>query len=203
MSRARLSTMLLALVAAGCSRGEPTKSTAGSGSAPGSAGPSSGTAAGSTTPPPPPPPAIDAAAPPPPSPVDAASAAVADDAGAARPGAGAAFDDLSDDDKAKFMRAKVVPAMKAAFQKFDVKEFGKFNCKTCHGKGAITKEYDMPNPDLPELDFAELKAGKHGAMARFMKDVVTPGMAELLGQPERSPTDPDGFGCLECHVEKK
>jgi len=200
MSRARLSMLLVALVAAGCSKGEPAKSTAGSGSAPGSAA----TTAGSTTPPPPPP-AIDAAAPPPPPPVDAAgvSAAPADDAGAARPGDGVAFDDLSDDDKAKFMRAKVVPAMKAAFQKFDPKEFGKFNCKTCHGKGAITKEYDMPNPDLPALDFAELKAGKHGAVARFMKDVVTPGMADLLGQPERSPTNPDGFGCLECHVEKK
>jgi hypothetical protein len=93
--------------------------------------------------------------------------------------------------------------MKKAFQTFDAKEFAKFNCKTCHGRGAITKEYDLPNPDLPRLDFAELRAGKHAEAAKFMKEVVTPQMAELLGEKPRSPTNPDGFGCLECHEEKQ
>lgn len=103
----------------------------------------------------------------------------------------------------KFMRTKVMPPMKAAFKDFDAKEFGKFNCKTCHGKGAITKEFDMPNPDLPPLDFADLKAGKHAAIAKFMKDTVTPRMAAILGEAPRSPTNPHGFGCLDCHTEKK
>jgi hypothetical protein len=139
------------------------------------------------------------------------SATVADlDAGAAAgSGSGSSttaavtFADLSKKEQAEYMRTKVVPAMKKAFQAFDAKDFAKLNCKTCHGKGAITKEYDMPNPDLPKLDFAELRAGKHAEIATFMKDEVVPQMAELLGEQPRSASNPDGFGCLECHEEKK
>ena len=131
----------------------------------------------------------------------AVDAAAPDDAGTA---AAAKWDDhMSKDAKSKFMRANVVQPMKTAFQGFDAKDFAKFNCKTCHGKGAITKEYKMPNPDLPKLDFAELKAGKHAEMVKFMKEQVTPKVAEILGLPERSRTNPDGFGCLNCHEEKK
>ena len=40
-------------------------------------------------------------------------------------------------------------------------------------------------------------------MAKFMTDVVTPKMAELLHRPTYSEKTPDGFGCLACHQEKK
>ncbi|HVV85973.1 MAG TPA: hypothetical protein VHE35_23095, partial [Kofleriaceae bacterium] len=114
------------------------------------------------------------------------------------------FDDLpTKEAKEKYMRDKVMPAMKTAFKAFDAKDYAKFNCKSCHGQGAVTKEFKMPNPDLPKLDFAELRAGKHAEIAKFMKEQVTPGMADLLGVPERSRTAPDGFGCLDCHTEKK
>ncbi|MBK9035392.1 MAG: hypothetical protein IPL61_29745 [Myxococcales bacterium] len=173
----RLCIVALVLTAA-CSKG------GGSSSGPGSSAP--------------PAPAIDAAPPPvdaAPPPTDAAEPPI--DAG------GVAFGDLSKDDQIKFMRTKVMPPMKAAFKKFDAGDFGKFSCKTCHGKGVASKKYEMPNPDLPKLDFAALKAGKHAKMAAFMKDEVTPGMAELLGEPVHSPTNPEGFGCLDCHLEKK
>ena len=190
----RLTIAVLLLVAA-CSKSDPPSASSASGS---------GTAAGSVVALPPaadaapssPPLAIDAAPEPSPSAIDAG-------AGAPTTSGPVVFDDLSKDEQVKYMRTKVVPAMKREFQAYDIKEFGKFNCKTCHGKGALTKEYDMPNPDLPELDFAELQAGEHAHVAKFMKEQVTPMMAELLGEAPRTPTNPDGFGCLHCHVEKK
>lgn len=152
----------------------------------------------------PPPAAVDAAA----VVVDAAAVAV-DAAPAPEPaaavdagGGGAAWDDLSKEEQTAVMRNKVMPAMKTAFKGFDAKDFAKFNCKTCHGAGAVDKTFEMPNPKLPRLDFAALKAGKDAAMVKFMKETVTPQVAELLGMPVHDATHPDGFGCLDCHLEK-
>jgi hypothetical protein len=102
------------------------------------------------------------------------------------------------------MKTKVVPAMKTAFQGFDKKKFANFGCKTCHGKNPEKVKYKMPNPDLPKLDFAALKAGKQKPeIAKFMADSVKPGMAKLLEQPMMDEANPKGFGCLECHQMKK
>ena len=116
-----------------------------------------------------------------------------------------AFDKLSHDDKIKFMKTKVMPAMKTAFQEHDKEKFAKFNCKTCHGKGADKGgDFKMPNPDIAPLDFAALKAGKQKPkMAEFMGKVVTPQMAGIFEVPVHSEKDPNGFGCLECHTMKK
>jgi len=113
------------------------------------------------------------------------------------------FDKLSHDDKVKFMKTKVMPAMKAAFQKFDPKEFANFTCKTCHGKDPQKNKYEMPTKDLPALDFDALKKGDDAKIAKFMGDVVKPEMAKILGEPEYSDTNPQGFGCLNCHTAKK
>jgi hypothetical protein len=113
------------------------------------------------------------------------------------------FDKLSHDDKVKFMKQKVMPAMKAAFQKFDPKEFANFTCKTCHGKDPQKSKYEMPTADLPKLDFEKIKAGKEEPkMVEFMSKVVKPEMAKLLGAPEMTETQ-KGFGCLNCHTMKK
>lgn len=121
-------------------------------------------------------------------------------------GSGAAkfeFDKLSKEDKVKFMKQKVMPAMKAAFQKFDPKEFASFTCKTCHGKDPVKVKHEMPSPELPKLDFAKIKAGKEEPeWLEFMSKVVQPEMAKLLNEPEMTETQ-DGFGCLDCHTEKK
>ncbi len=115
------------------------------------------------------------------------------------------FDKLSKDDKIAFMKAKVMPPMKTAFQTFDKEKFAKFNCKTCHGKSADKGgDFKMPNPDIEPLDFAALKAGKQKPkFAEFMAKIVTPQMAAIFEMPMHSEKAPNGFGCLECHTQKK
>ena len=114
------------------------------------------------------------------------------------------FDKLTQEQKIDFMKKKVMPPMKAAFQKFDPKEYKNFSCKTCHGKDPKKSKYKMPNPDLPKLDFAKLKVGKQAPeMAEFMEKTVKPQMAKILGAPEYTPQNPKGFGCLDCHEAVK
>ncbi len=130
---------------------------------------------------------------------------------AAGAGSGSAandFDFTKLDHKAQdeFMKTKVMPAMKTAFQDFDAKKFAKFNCKTCHGKNAEKNKFKMPNGDIPKLDFVALKAGKQAPkMAEFMGKTVEPQMAQLLNMPVYNPEkpDPSQFGCLGCHQQKK
>ena len=65
-------------------------------------------------------------------------------------------------------------------------------------------KYKMPNPELPKLDFAALKAGKQKPnIAKWMGEVVKPQMAKILGEKEMSKDNPKGFACLDCHEEKK
>lgn len=113
------------------------------------------------------------------------------------------FDKLSAQGKRDFMKKKVVPPMRTAFQKFDPKKFKKFGCKTCHGKDPKGKKYKMPNDELPKLDWAALKKGKDKKIHEFMEKFVRPEMAKILGEPEYSKDNPDGFSCLGCHLEKK
>jgi len=116
------------------------------------------------------------------------------------------FDKLTHEEKAEFMKTKVVPPMKEAFQKFDPEHYKNFGCKTCHGKDPKATKFKMPSPDLPKLDFAALKAGKQKPeVAKWMGEVVKPQMAKIMGQKEFDPAHPDqgGFGCLECHEQKK
>jgi len=169
-------------LAAACSKTKPADQGAGS----------------STTTPPPPPPA-DA-----PPAIDASEGAGSGAGSDATTKVESEFDKLSHDDKIKFMKTKVMPVMKPVFQKFDAKEYATFGCKTCHGKDPQKRKYEMPNPDLKPLDFEAIKAGKEDPkMVEFMSKHVKPEMAKILGEPEMSDTEPNGFGCLHCHTEKK
>jgi hypothetical protein len=132
--------------------------------------------------------------------------AMGSDAGS---GAGAGSDSfnweaMTHQQRMDYMKKTVVPTMKPLFQQFDAKHYANFNCKTCHGKDPKASKFKMPNGDLPKLDFAALKAGKQKpAIAKWMGEVVKPQMAKLMHQAEYSESNPKGFGCLECHTEKK
>lgn len=109
------------------------------------------------------------------------------------------FDQLDQDQRAQFMKEKVVPAMKPVFQNHDAKAYADFGCKTCHGKEAEKGHFDMPNPELPKIgkstDWSKFKKED----IEWMKNDVKPTMAKILQQPEWSPENPKGFGCVECH----
>ena len=139
--------------------------------------------------------------------IDAAEPDASSGSGSAAEGSGSAafdFDKLTHQEKMDFMKTKVLPPMRTAFQKFDKKEYAKFNCKTCHGKDPQKSKFKMPNPELPKLNFAKIKAGKQAPeMAEFMEKTVEPDMAKILGKPKWSESTPNGFGCLDCHTEAK
>jgi hypothetical protein len=119
-----------------------------------------------------------------------------------------AWKDMTKEQKGKFMKAAVMPKMKAAFQTFDPDLFAKFNCQTCHGKDAKARGFKMPSPDLYVLpstpaEFAPLLE-KKGKWMKFMGETVKPVMAGLLGLPNYDPKAPapGAFGCGGCHTSK-
>jgi len=117
-----------------------------------------------------------------------------------------AWEDMDKDARKAFMKKTVLPRMKAEFAAFDAKKYAKFTCKTCHGPSAGTT-YKMPNPKIEQLpaDEAAFMAmmKKHPKMAEFMGKTVKPVMASLLGLPEMTRENAQGFGCGACHVFKK
>jgi len=109
------------------------------------------------------------------------------------------FEKLDHDQQIQFMKEVVVPTMGPLFQAHDPKEFAEFGCKTCHGPGAEKGEFDMPNPGLPKLNFADMSKHKKEDL-EWMGKVIKPQMAKLLKEPEYSAENPTGFGCGECHT---
>ena len=129
----------------------------------------------------------------------------------AAPSAGAKKIDwahMSPAEKKKYMKTKVLPEMKQAFQAYDAKNYKKFTCATCHGEGATDGKFKMPNPKLPKLPAPTDRAGfmalqqKKPDAVKFMGTVVKPKVAELLGLPEWTPQTPTGFGCYQCHTNE-
>lgn len=111
------------------------------------------------------------------------------------------FDKLENDQKIAFMKQKVVPTMKPIFQNHDAKRYAEFGCKTCHGEQAKEGHFDMPNPNLPKLNFADMSKFKKEDLD-WMHDQVWPTMGKLLQMPLFSKDNPKGFGCLACHTEE-
>lgn len=111
------------------------------------------------------------------------------------------FDSLSPEEKGDFMEHVVMPAMKPLFQQFDAEEYSHFSCATCHGRDAREVNFRMPNGVEP-LDPAHMPSedGESGRAMHFMAEQVKPRMAELLHQTQWSPTNPQGFGCFNCHA---
>lgn len=111
------------------------------------------------------------------------------------------FDKLEHDQRIAFMKKKVMPAMKPIFQNHDPKDFADFGCKTCHGDQAKQGHFDMPNPNLPKLDFADTSEFKKEDLD-WMHNEVWPTMGKILNMPLHSEENPKGFGCLNCHTMK-
>ena len=109
------------------------------------------------------------------------------------------FEKLDHDQQIQFMKEKVVPTMAPLFKDHDATKFAEFGCKTCHGQGAEKGEFDMPNPNLPKLNFADMSKHKKEDL-EWMGKVIKPTMAKLLGEAEYSPENPKGFGCVRCHT---
>ena len=115
------------------------------------------------------------------------------------------FDELTQNEKLDVMKKVVVPTMKPLFQAQNAEKFKDFGCVTCHGPHAKSGKFDMPNPDLPKLDFSnELKVHKEKTpeMLTFMMEKVTPEMAKALNEPAYDPATQKGFGCGKCHLSK-
>lgn len=109
------------------------------------------------------------------------------------------FEQLNHDQQIEFMKTKVVPAMEPIFKQHDAQEFADFSCKTCHGDAADQGEFHMPNDKLPKLNFADMSKWKKEDV-EWMSNVVKPTMAKLLKEIEASKENPEGFGCLNCHM---
>lgn len=109
------------------------------------------------------------------------------------------FDKLDPAQKAEFMKQKVLPAMEPIFKNHDAKKYGEFGCQTCHGAGVEKGELKMPNPKLPVLDFKDMSKFKPEDL-KWMGEEVKPTMAKILGVPEHTKENANGFGCLECHT---
>ena len=114
------------------------------------------------------------------------------------PPAEAWSDSMSNDQKAAYMKSKVVPAMKPVFQEHDAKKYGGFNCKTCHGPAFKEPKYYLPHLTMKDGKLKEF--ADKPEMAKFMMDKVTPAMATALGMKPFDPQTHQGFGCGGCHT---
>jgi len=110
------------------------------------------------------------------------------------------FAQLDHAQQVAFMKQKVMPVMKPLFQNHDPKDYEKFGCSTCHGAEAKHGKFDMPNAELPKLDFNDLSKFSKEDL-EWMGKEIEPKMAELLKLPLYSKDNPTGFGCLGCHTQ--
>jgi hypothetical protein len=109
------------------------------------------------------------------------------------------FEKLDQDQRAEFMKQKVVPVMKPLFQNHDPKDFAEFGCQTCHGEQVKDGHFDMPNAKLPKLNFKDMSKFKKEDI-EWMGKEIEPAMGKILNLPLYSEANPKGFGCLACHT---
>jgi mono/diheme cytochrome c family protein len=96
-------------------------------------------------------------------------------------------------ERTRFMSEVVMPTMRALFVEADAERFADFSCGSCHGRGAADGTFSMPSSDVPALGGAPGSTGEEHKqrMTDFMRTIVKPKMAELLGDSE--------LRCSNCH----
>jgi len=112
---------------------------------------------------------------------------------------------MSRAERKDYMKTVVLPKAQEMFTSFDPKQFKHVTCGTCHGDDYAHGTYKMPNADLPMLPssargFKELR-DRSPEIVAFMSTRVKPTIAALLGLPEYSPANPQGFACFNCHMK--
>lgn len=120
------------------------------------------------------------------------------------PRAPSPWDEMSRDEKGRFMAEAVVPYMRELFREYDPEAYASFGCATCHGADMSAREFAMPSTGLLALHPSgspEQRAvvEEQPRMTRFMFNHVVPAMRTMLGQPERDPSTGEGFSCYSCH----
>ena len=115
------------------------------------------------------------------------------------------WEKMSRAERKDYMKTVVLPKAQEMFTSFDPKQFKHVTCGTCHGEDYARGTYKMPNADLPMLPasargFKELR-DRSPEMVTFMSTRVKPTLAALLGLPEFSPANPQGFACFNCHMK--
>jgi hypothetical protein len=140
-------------------------------------------------------------------PVAAASAPAPAPVGAAvvPPRANIDWAKMSRPERKDYMKTVILPKAQEMFTSFDPKQFKHVTCGTCHGDDYARGTYKMPNADLPLLPssargFKELR-DRSPEIVAFMSTRVKPTIAALLGLPEYSPGNPQGFACFNCHMK--
>lgn len=112
---------------------------------------------------------------------------------------------MSRAERKDYMKTVILPKAQEMFTSFDAKQFKHVTCGTCHGDDYARGTYKMPNADLPLLPasargFKELR-DRSPEIVAFMSTRVKPTVAALLGLPEYSPANPQGFACFNCHMK--
>ncbi len=106
--------------------------------------------------------------------------------------------DQTDETKASWMAACVLPDMQTLFQAHDADAYADFSCGTCHGPDLGGGTYAMPAA-------AEMRVrdqDPNSDLYLFMYDTVMPEMAKKLGyEPYDSSTGSGDFSCYDCHIE--
>ena len=115
------------------------------------------------------------------------------------------WEKMNADQRKKYMKTTVLPAMKKLFVGVD-KKYKSMTCMTCHGDKAVENKFKMPNAELPKLPAPTDRQGfmalqqKKPEIVKFMGTEVKPAMANLLNIDEWTPANPNGFGCYGCHT---
>jgi hypothetical protein len=106
-----------------------------------------------------------------------------------------AWKDMNRAQRQDFMGLTVLPEMQALFRAQNPNDKTEFKCQTCHGEDMQAVDFKMPN-GLFELSATDPIAGakEYDALTtQFMQEIVSPKMAQLLGQ------EPAKTTCFTCH----
>ena len=108
--------------------------------------------------------------------------------------------DETDETKASWMAACVLPDMQALFQEHDADSYADFSCGTCHGPDLGGGTYAMP----AAAEMSVRDQDPSSDLYQFMYETVMPEMANTLGYEAYDASSGTGdFSCYDCHIEAR